>query len=465
MDTEGKKTVVFVDQAHFTKGADEVYQLLGAQAVAQLKLQLEAMIDAALHAAGIAIEGLHRESTGDGVMLILANPEQSCQFAEALHRAAARYNQSRPYPYAQRHFRIGIYTDHLSFIHTVDEKATARPIAGGMAPAFAQRLETACRTGEVLICPQTWTALPSLMQQQYGPKQKVRGKAHDRTLWAHRHKVIEPAPWDKPGVLSKFQQVPLWHSAPLLGLLLVGLCAIFVIPRLADQATHQRPAPPTPSVPSSAEPPMPLATPYALSLALGATGLAVMAFGGLGHHAGHTGVAHHMPGHASLPGGHGHYDVSLPSHGHGHSHLFGGKFWGLLSPRVAFSFLVGAGASGLLLGRWLSEPLVAVGALAGGVLFERYVVTPIWNGLLRFASAPARTLEQAVFEVARAATDFDAQGQGLITIELDGQLVQVLGILRPEERASGIRVRQGGRVRIEAVDARRNRCSVSSLDT
>ena len=136
--------------------------------------------------------------------------------------------------------------------------------------------------------------------------------------------------------------------------------------------------------------------------------------------------------------------------------------WALLSPSVVFSFLVGAGASGLLLGRRLSEPLVAVGALAGGVLFERYVVTPIWNGLLRFASAPARTLEQAVFEVAQAATDFDAQGQGLITIELDGQLVQVLGILRADERTIGVQVRRGGRVRIEEVDAIRNRCLVSS---
>jgi len=464
MDTEGKKTVVFVDQAHFTKGADEVYQLLGAQAVAQLKLQLEEMIDAALQAAGIALEGLHRESTGDGVMLILANPEQGCRFAEALHRAAARYNQSRSHPDAQRHFRIGIYTDHVSFICPVDDKGTARLIAGGMAPAFAQRLETACRTGEVLICPQTWAALPSLMQQQYGPKKKVRGKAHDRTLWAHRQKVIEPAPWDRPGVLSTFRQAPLRLSVSLLGLLLAGLCAVFVVPRLADQTTLQRPALPTLSVPASAEPPTPLGTPYALGLALGATGLVVMALGGLGHHAGHSSVAHHLPGHASPPGGHGHHDLSLHGHSHGHGHLFGGKFWALLSPRVVFSFLVGAGASGLLLGRWLSEPLVAVGALAGGVLFERYVVTPIWNGLLRFASAPARTLEQAVFEVARAATDFDAQGQGLITIELDGQLVQVLGILRPEQRASGIRVRQGGRVRIDAVDAVRNRCRVSSLD-
>jgi hypothetical protein len=54
-----------------------------------------------------------------------------------------------------------------------------------------------------------------------------------------------------------------------------------------------------------------------------------------------------------------------------------GKLGALLSPRVLFSFLVGVGASGLLLSRWLFEPLVAVGALTGAVLFERYVVTPI----------------------------------------------------------------------------------------
>jgi hypothetical protein len=97
------------------------------------------------------------------------------------------------------------------------------------------------------------------------------------------------------------------------------------------------------------------------------------------------------------------------------------------------------------------------------VLFERYVVTPIWNGLLRFASAPARTLEQAVFEIAQAATDFDAQGQGLIALELDGQLIQVLGTLRADERTMGVQVRRGDRVRIEEVDAVRNRCLVSSF--
>jgi len=211
--------------------------------------------------------------------------------------------------------------------------------------------------------------------------------------------------------------------------------------------------------------------PYTFSLALGATGLVVMALGGLEHHTGHAGHTPHASGPTGALSGHGHHGAALPNSAHGHAHqshteqhgTAQGKLWAFLSPRVLFRFLVGVGASGLLRDRWLFEPLVAAGALAGGVLFERYVVTPIWNGLLHFASEPAQTLARAVFEVAQAVTDFDAQGQGLIAVEFDGQLVQVLGILRPEELSIGVWVRRGGRVRIEEVDAVRTRCLVSSL--
>jgi len=61
----------------------------------------------------------------------------------------------------------------------------------------------------------------------------------------------------------------------------------------------------------------------------------------------------------------------------------------------------------------------------------------------------------------RAATGFDANGQGLVTAEVDGQVIQVLGTLRSEDRAAGIRVRSGDRLRVEDVDSRRNRCTVS----
>ncbi len=200
--------------------------------------------------------------------------------------------------------------------------------------------------------------------------------------------------------------------------------------------------------------------PYALCLAIGATGTAVMAFRGFGLHAGHGGHAGggHVGTHAGTHGGgaHGH---AGPAHGK----LDGGRLLALVSPRTLFTFLVGVGATGLLAGRVVGGPVLLLTALAGGGLFERYLVRPIWNFLFRFESAPAATLESAILEDARAEMDFDRAGQGLVSVDLDGQIVQLLGELRPEDRELGIRVRRGGRLRIESVDPNRNRCVVSYL--
>jgi hypothetical protein len=207
-------------------------------------------------------------------------------------------------------------------------------------------------------------------------------------------------------------------------------------------------------------------TPYGLSLALGLTGLVAMALLGLGHHGGGHASGHAGAGHAGHGGGHaGHGHAGGQSHGaasgHPHSEGAGGKLLGLLSPRVFFSFFVGAGATGLLLRPFLIEPLVAACAVVGGYLFERFLVGPIWNLMFRFESRPAATLESAIMEEASAETDFDAGGQGLIRLELDGQVVQLLGTLRAEDRTLVRRVRRGDRVRIEEVDPVSNRCIVS----
>jgi hypothetical protein len=122
---------------------------------------------------------------------------------------------------------------------------------------------------------------------------------------------------------------------------------------------------------------------------------------------------------------------------------------------------VGLGATGLLLRPLLLEPLLAGSAVLGGLAFERFLVGPIWKLLFRFESRQAVTLESAIMEEASAETDFDAGGQGLIKLELDGQVVQLLGTLRPEDRAAERRVRRGDRVRIEEVDPASNRCTVS----
>ena len=200
--------------------------------------------------------------------------------------------------------------------------------------------------------------------------------------------------------------------------------------------------------------------PYGFCLALGVTGLSVMALLGFGHHgsagghghAGHTGHGDAGHGHGGQ-GGHG---------GDAHQSSVGlSSLVTFLSPRLLFSFLVGVGATGLFLRPFLFEPLLLGAALAGGIAFEKFIVGPIWKFLFRFESRPAAMLESAVMDEAQAMMDFDAQGQGLIKLELDGQVVQLLGTLTAEEMSQARRIRRGDLLRIEDVDAARNRCTVS----
>lgn len=208
---------------------------------------------------------------------------------------------------------------------------------------------------------------------------------------------------------------------------------------------------------------------YTFCLLLGALGLVGMSITGIGRH-GHAGHSQVRAGHShgathARAGTHG----QAASHGQGAArtgHAGGGSLasrllWSLMSPRVLFTVLLGTGATGLLLRNTLGSGLLAGAAIAGGLIFEAAIVRPMWNATMRFASRPALTLESCVTDPATAVTAFDAHGQGLVAIELDGQVVQVLATLLPAERDAGATVRAGDRVRIAAVDADHNRCTVS----
>ena len=135
-----------------------------------------------------------------------------------------------------------------------------------------------------------------------------------------------------------------------------------------------------------------------------------------------------------------------------------------LSPRVLFTLSLGAGATGLLLAPFIStEPARALVALAGGLVLEKAVVAPLWSVLLRFGSAPARTLESAVMEEAVALTAFDSQGCGLVSIVLEGHEMRALARLHPDQCATQTRVRSGDSLLVESVDAARGQCVVSRV--
>jgi hypothetical protein len=198
---------------------------------------------------------------------------------------------------------------------------------------------------------------------------------------------------------------------------------------------------------------------YLVSLATGAVGLGAMAIGGLSHatgghaHGGHAGHVHdaHV-GHAA----HGH-------HAHGEAHGSSGWSWSsLLSPRLLFSMMVGFGAIGFA-SQPLGEPLRFGVAFVSAIAFESFVVGPLWRFFFRFESRAAQTLESTVEDEARAVTAFDADGNGLVAVDVDGQLVQLLANLAPDDRTRGVRIRRGDLVRVANVDAARGRCTVTTL--
>lgn len=252
---------------------------------------------------------------------------------------------------------------------------------------------------------------------------------------------------------------------------------------------------------------------YIFCVVLGAAGMAAMAFLGVtsshsgGHH-GHDTSGHEMhgigaphghsiapshghavgPSHAhSAPPSHavGHTPAHTPEHtagkpydvvhypvarGDGHivpalhgAQAWKSHLWSWLSPRVWFNFLVGFGATGLIVERLVGPFLALPVAVLGGIGFEAFVVRPLFNSLFLFESRPAQTLESALMSEGRAVTGFDANGHGLIALELGGEVVQVLGTQLNGEREAGVRIRAGDIVRIEEVDDARNRCTVSRI--
>jgi hypothetical protein len=217
---------------------------------------------------------------------------------------------------------------------------------------------------------------------------------------------------------------------------------------------------------------------YISSLLLGATGLTAMALSGLGIH-GHSGGSTHGHGHIGHGHAHGHLGHGQQAAGHGsHGHavqhstaahhvvsqgMTSRALWAIASPRFLFSFALGFGAAGVIARQMLGGPLLAAAAVAGGLLLERALVAPLWSLLMRFESKPAQTLESAATDEATAVTAFDPNGHGIVSIEVDGQIQQILATLSAEDRRLGVRVHAGQRVRIDDVDAERNRCTVSLL--
>ena len=134
------------------------------------------------------------------------------------------------------------------------------------------------------------------------------------------------------------------------------------------------------------------------------------------------------------------------------------------SPRAICSVLALYGAFGnaLVHAGHLRVVTAALLAAVPALLVERFLVRPVWNLLFRFEGQPSSPLDQILMTEAKAVVPF-RNGRGLVSVVRDGRVVQLSATLREDQ--TNLPVRVGDRVRVEEVDAPRERVIVSILDT
>ena len=202
-----------------------------------------------------------------------------------------------------------------------------------------------------------------------------------------------------------------------------------------------------------------------------------------GPHAGHVGelTAGHAAGHAlghGSAGSHGAGGVNVHGHVTAHGHLTtsptsaphqlvvattalsGRRF--IPSPRAVLSWfaLYGAFGNALVHAGHLGFAAAALGAIVPTFLVERLLLRPVWNLLFRSQAEPSSPLEQLILAECEAVVPF-RNGRGLIATVRDGRRVQLAARLCDQDAARPVTF--GQRLRIEDVDARRERVTVSLL--
>ena len=209
-------------------------------------------------------------------------------------------------------------------------------------------------------------------------------------------------------------------------------------------------------------------------MVIGLAGLVLMALPALGGH-GHANV-HGAHGHAAALGRggiHGRLLGSGRSGASGHGALARGRGEILAahpasvsllrfvpSPRAICSVLALYGAFGNALARGAHLPLLvaALAALVPALLVERFVVRPVWNLVFRFQAPPSAPLGSLVLAEATAVVPF-RNGRGIVSAVREGRAVQLSARLIDAQATWPVRV--GDRLRVEDVDAERERVTVS----
>ena len=136
----------------------------------------------ALNSVRVAPDTVWRDGTGDGEILIFKNPETAVRFARAFRtRMVDRNIRNRNRDSGtDKCFRTGIATGRVSIRETRDlHERLINLEMGGTIIAEAVRIQSACAPEEIMMCEETFMAIPIPLRAEFPHHRLVRGKPHE----------------------------------------------------------------------------------------------------------------------------------------------------------------------------------------------------------------------------------------------------------------------------------------------
>jgi class 3 adenylate cyclase len=188
--------VLQVDLAKYTEKAEMARDLLGQRYVAILDRSIHDLVmESVKNVAGID-GNIPAKKMGDGILFLIDSVDAAVKVAESIHLSAMRRNGTAANPTVCWYFRIAISMDEVVMTPPPESTESGQGIEfAGTAIIEAVRLQSACRTGEILITDGAYSQLPKPQQTLFQSRGDVVAK-HGRKYLAYARRVIDPAPWD-----------------------------------------------------------------------------------------------------------------------------------------------------------------------------------------------------------------------------------------------------------------------------
>lgn len=194
------KSVASLDMSRYSDIIKDIQENHPADAPkrnSDLNRLVQDWVSSAMKEIGVSVQQIPHRRTGDGAIVVLDSPDEASHLAVKFHELSYGYNKGKRRHLDRRHFRIGIATGGLILEkETTEDGELKRFEMAGLVISNAVRLESACRTGEVLIDLPTYHLLSESEQSHYGEEETVVGKRKER-FRARRRGVVGSAPWEK----------------------------------------------------------------------------------------------------------------------------------------------------------------------------------------------------------------------------------------------------------------------------